>query len=565
MAENIDVSAFGGMIPRISARMIKDQFAQTATNCDFRQGNLQAMASLGTPSDITASTTAFRSIYLHNGHWLRWTSTTISPVSGQVASSNHLLLYTGDGYPKQLDASVFNTAGVPDSLDDYQRLGVTPPTTALTITFAGSGDGVTTTTISYVYTYVDTFGATKAESAPNTATAAVTVEGGLYVKLTGFVKPTKAASGNNITHFRIYRVVSGISGAEYELVKVHPGTVGATAVWDVPSSTTDVYDANSTPDGLSTDLGEVLPSEDWDAPPDALTGLSIYQNGVLIGFTGREICPSEPFVHYAFPDNYRLTTHHDITALATAFGFAVVCTDEPTYVVEGTSPEALTLRVLPYSQTCVSAGGMIATEIGIIYPSPDGLVLIDPSTVAHILTKNIYTKEQWAALTPANLISFFWDGKYYGFFSGTATGIMYNFAEEPSVTGITLTGYTIYGGYVDPETDTLYLLIKDASDKYYIASFCGGTGDLTYVWKSKVFYNPNNINYSCGRVIGDFAGENSVSLKIYADGTLKQTVTVTTSNVFRLISGFRAKEWEFQLDGTIRVDAVKIARSPGVL
>ena len=51
------------------------------------------------------------------------------------------------------------------------------------------------------------------------------------------------------------------------------------------------------------------------------------------------------------------------------------------------------------------------------------------------------------------------------------------------------------------------------------------------------------------------------TLKVYCDGTLKLTTTVDTPNIFMLPSGFRGREWEFQIEGTIPVKRIEFATS----
>jgi hypothetical protein len=306
----IVIKNFKGMIPAVSSKLLPDNCAQTAKNCDLRTGKLKALKNLETTKTWAALGINLRSLYKEESadKWLYWTENDINVVKAQLADGNNRLFYTGDGYPKQTDNTLMPATGIPNATDDYRRLGVTPPSITLTTNGPyGTGDGETKYSVSYYYTYVVKWAdGTEEESKPVAATAVVDVEGGEYLAVSGFVKPTLVASGNDVTHFRVYRLESGNAGAEYQLAKMRPGATGATAVYDlpvanVPLNTTKVYDCNATPDDLNSDLGEVCTTEGWAAPPDDLAQIGQYQNGILGGFSGKEFCVSEPFVHYAWP------------------------------------------------------------------------------------------------------------------------------------------------------------------------------------------------------------------------------------------------------------------------
>jgi hypothetical protein len=52
-----------------------------------------------------------------------------------------------------------------------------------------------------------------------------------------------------------------------------------------------------------------------------------------------------------------------------------------------------------------------------------------------------------------------------------------------------------------------------------------------------------------------------VTVKIYADGVLKQTKTVTNRKPFKLKSGFKALEWQFEISGATEVKRLRAATS----
>ena len=50
-------------------------------------------------------------------------------------------------------------------------------------------------------------------------------------------------------------------------------------------------------------------------------------------------------------------------------------------------------------------------------------------------------------------------------------------------------------------------------------------------------------------------------MTLYAEGVLKHTQTVTSSSVFRLPSGYKANEFEFELTGSVPINEVCLYES----
>jgi len=631
----IFVNKFFGRVPKIDPKLLPLGFAQEATNVDLRTGSIEPMKGLTQVQEI-AKTGDIRSIYKIDDTWIYWTAI-VEVVKAQVLNGDYRIFFTGDGYPKQTNKTLATSGAASTYPTETRRYGVIAPAAALTLETQGSGDGEVVDSVSYVYTYVTAFGE---ESAPCPATVVQDIEGSQYVRLKNFVIPVLATTGNDVEYFRLYRLASGTTGAEYQLVKARPGAYSATAVYDipvtdVPNTSTYVYDCDSpsSPAALNDDLSDDLPSQDWDDPPATLAGLVQFQNGILAGFDADELCVSEPLIYYAMPEDYKPTINN-IVAIGVHNEAMIVGTNDFPWLVIGNDPATLMARILSYNQKCLSKRGMVSTNIGVLYPTPDGLFLVDQAQ-GIVLTADVYKKEQWAALTPENLISFYYDDKYYGFFQGTGTGFIFDFKNEPFVQTISIATDLFYGGYVDPVGDTLYMLVKTGSD-YNIKSW--GTGsNATGIWKSPVHESAELTNYGWARISGDYAttkgtdiafvdggagndsitqvaagfvaagyiagdefvvsgsGSNDgtytiltvvagtievatgsltsetagesvtlskpVTFKLYADGELKQTKTVTSSEFFRLLAGYEARKWEFEVSGKAKIDSVFIGHT----
>ncbi|MCP4569094.1 MAG: hypothetical protein GY841_16085 [FCB group bacterium] len=56
-----------------------------------------------------------------------------------------------------------------------------------------------------------------------------------------------------------------------------------------------------------------------------------------------------------------------------------------------------------------------------------------------------------------------------------------------------------------------------------------------------------------------YSGSQSLSLKLYGDGELKDTVTVYNEKPFRFETGYRAKTWEIQIESNVEIKKVDVA------
>lgn len=413
-----------------------------------------------------------------------------------------------------------------------------------TVTISRSEKAAVDATVSYVYTRVVKWlnGSGEViqeeESAPSEPSPVVDIYDGQGTRLTGFVKGTY----NDVTHYRIYRLESGTGGgAEYQYLGEI--TVAETEFVDGTATGDDTYE-------LLTAGDDILETTDWTPPPDDLEGLTQFANGILAGFVGNKLYLSEPWVGYAWPDGYSMLFDYDIVALAVFNESLLVLTEAFPYVVTGTDPESMSQTILPYEQACVSRDGVCVSNVGVFYPTPDGLFLLTASG-GDLITKKVYTKSQWAALGPSNLISFFYDDCYYGFFRGTGTGFYFNFKEDPYIVDISISGASITGGFLDPEDDTLYLVNGSS-----LSAWGASSSKLSYTWKSGVYRSGELANYACAAVVAD----GSITFTLFADGATKLTKTVSSGEMFRLPAGYRAREFEFSLAGSYTAHSAAIGQ-----
>lgn len=135
----------------------------------------------------------------------------------------------------------------------------------------------------------------------------------------------------------------------------------------------------------------------------------------------------------------------------------MVLTEREPYILTGASPAAMTMtQIGPADFACAAKRGVAEVPgVGVVYPSANGLVSVTPRGVAN-LTEAYLTREQWAAYRPDTMIGLAHHGRYFAFHE---TGCLVFDAAQQALYEL---DQTIAGGYREPTTDTLYLIVDGA-------------------------------------------------------------------------------------------------------
>jgi len=122
--------------------------------------------------------------------------------------------------------------------------------------------------------------------------------------------------------------------------------------------------------------------------------------------------------------------------------------------------------------------------------------------------------------------------------------------------GLTTGDDVAVGSFLDILTDTLYY--TDGSE---IFKWEGSlTSALkTFTWKSAKHRFPREVNLGAAMVEAESYA--ALTFKLYADGVLKLTKTVTSGEPFRLPGGYLSNIYQVQLSGTDTVTGVSIAET----
>lgn len=554
---------FKGEMPRVEPVALPEGFAQTAMNVKLTGGVLQPIRML---KPVHTFATEMNTAYLNGGDWLGWASQ-VDVAPAPVASNR--LYFTGDGVPKMLDG-----------VTEYS-LAMPSPSTAPTTANATPADPSALQSVLVAYTYVSAFGE---ESAPSPLSLELQWSEGVVINVSGLVAPP---GGRNITRIRIYRSQTSASGA--------------TGLFFV-----DEIAAASATYAISTSMSlqELIPSTDYDPPPAALSGLISLPNGMMAAFVGKDLYFCEPYQPHAWPEKYVLTVDYDIVGLC-AFGSTVaVLTRGTPYVAQGTHPDNFVMEKMEANLPCTSRRGIVDLGYAAAYPSSDGLVVISASQ-ANLVTRGLFTREQWAGMAPETFTAAHYDGRYmfthtmgdYDVVTGLTqgidpfpadyieggtpnsvapTGIVYNFGGpltafgQQRVGSIDITGQVPYFqpyNIVEPRTmvtdiatGNLYVLRSDGA---LVAKWDDKDQAIARLtWRSKVNRMPFPGTFSCIMVRTQsmaLTGQ-EVIVEVFADG-LSVHSSDRSNVVERMKSGFMAHDWEIEVQANTPIVSIKMAGS----
>lgn len=550
------LTAFSGLNEKIAPRLLPEDVAQNAENVFLDRGRIE-----GLPQDVNDSSepsshpasnidgttkTIFKAT---DNEWFTF-SDDVDVIKSPIKEDSFSRFYfTGvsgsSGFPRMVDAANGISGSGPYPVTSY-RLGLpTPPafTSAPSVNNATAADGAATSSRAYVYTEITSFGE---EGPPSVVTAADIVDAADGATVT-LALPAATSGVYTIAKRRIYRAdLNGI----FRFVKDVSGTSAG----------------NTTEAVKDSSLGEEIESADNLAPPDDITanhpdgpmfGITTMPNGITAGFSGNTLLFSEAYLPHSYPIANQLTTKEDIVGIVSIASGLLVTTKGKPLIAGGTDPSAMSLVEIDANLPSSNKRSLVDMGEYAIYASPDGLVIASNSGVS-LVTQQIFTRDQWQDYYPDNIEAYEYEGKYLGFtWDGTNSATKKGFIFDPRGQKNAFVNLDFYAtaGFNDRENDELYLVIGGVLKK-----FARSSSARTYTWKSKEFYSNLPISPGVAKVSAE--SYNSLTFKLYADGSLKHTQTVTNNNLFRLPGGYKAKAFHIILEGTDPINEVCVYESP---
>ena len=384
----------------------------------------------------------------------------------------------------------------------------------------------------YVFTYVSELGE---EGPPSDLSEQVDVGQTQVVILNLPRIETNLNVGRNITKRRIYRSVAGTGVALF----LYVGEVGIT-------------DTTFTDDILTGNLGEALPSLEYDPPHERMRGLRVASQGFCVGFYDNVVCFSEPYLPHAWPTTYQIAVEHEVVAVETLDNGIVVGTKGRPYIIQGVDPRSMLPKRLENNYACISKQSMATLGYAVIYATTQGLVMIQGGR-AVLVTQGILTEQQWAEYQPETIKGFAYNDMYVAFYgSGNRKGGFIFNPKSAEIGFIDLTDWA-KNGFVDPEEKYLYLL---DGKRNIVRWNDDAMPTITYTWKSKVVGSLKPNNMSCAKVK---AASYPLTFKLYADGNLKYTKLVSSPDPFVLPNGYSAREWQIEVEGKTHVQDIQVS------
>ena len=536
-------TSFAGENRALHPKLLPDAVGTLSRNQKPGRGDLRPWKS---PVEVATVPAGRQTIYRmgrdvasDSTYWLSWTGTVHAVRGFDAADTTERTYYTGDGIPKVTDNLSLDGVDPQDNPGtNWRPLGIPAPATApLVSTDTGTWTGDQTTYF-YVYTYVNDWGW---EGAPSPVSLMNTRPSDATAVVSGFAAPP--AGNYQINRIRVYRTQTGASGST-EFFFLREIAYGA---------------ANTTDD--NRDLGEVLPTTTWLPAPGipmgngstepTLSNLTSLWNGMLAGISGNSVRFCEAYVPYAWPVAYDVVPPDSKPVGLGVFGqsLLMLTTGRP-LLVSGSSPDSMDQQPLEMPQGCVSSRSIVSMGSGVAWASEDGLCWYG-SGGARILTAGLMMREDWQALIPSSIIGKMYEGLYFGSYDD-GSGRKGFLIEPGNPQGIYFldTGYTAL--HFDELRDQLYVLDGTSIKKWDAGSL------MTVKARSKQFWAPKPINFAAAEVVADTY---PATFRLYADGALKHTQSVTANNPFRLPAGFLAQRWEIEIEGTSAVQSVALGTS----
>lgn len=326
----------------------------------------------------------------------------------------------------------------------------------------------------YVYTYVATIGGQEMESGPSPPSVVQDVGRNQAVQLTGFINPTSPLLWDtNFTAMRLYRFQEGEDGVGSFLFHSQLAVDASTVSDNKPGD----------------ELLEPLSTIGYLPPPEDMKGLIELPNGLVAGFSGKQLLYPVPFQLHAWPLANRRTVHDAIVSLGSVGNAVIVTTVGIPRTFTGDDPESVSGDRIELVEPNLSKRGSVDMGYGYAYPGPRGLVLASPGR-AEVVTEDLFTRDEWQQLNPSSFVACRFDDRYLCFYDTGGTAPSFT---EHSKAGFIIDPKAIDGkarlvfldfwaseAWDDPDTGTTYI-VQDG----VVRQFDAGELGLEYVYRTK--------------------------------------------------------------------------------
>jgi hypothetical protein len=551
------ITPFKGIVSEVSPKLLPEGFSTECTNCFLDTGSLQAWHQPSFVTDL-GKTGVINTLSLLAGNtWLHFNEGVDIALAPIANNDKFYSVITGLDKPRYTNTDLAVAGSGTTWPNVTYWLGIPAPTLQMLATVSqGTPDGIqfqwsiagteedsigNKLTYSYVYTFVDSNGREGPPSKPSELVFASTDD---IVTLSN-IEALSGAYDPSGLKIRIYR---SENGSPFQFLSEEASGI-----------TTFVDDFTKT-------AGTAIESTLWSPPPDDLRGIVTLANGMMAGYVGNDLYLSEPYQPHAWPEDYIQHVDYPIKGLAASGNTVIVTTERYPYIGVGNHPSVFTLDKLETIQGNTSLKSLVDIGSGAMYASNDGIVMISNGSSATVITKDFISESTWRELNPSSIHGAFYREKYFGFYdSGKTTAITTENGETIPPKGgfivdiqkqfITFTDEWGSAIYSDMNTgEVFYVKTTGAQNKVYKWNDLNN-GYMSFKWTSKPFV------IGASTLVAGRAElkKGTAILKLYADKKLKYTTEITNTDVFRLPSGYQAREFYITLEGTGIVDAIHLA------
>jgi hypothetical protein len=366
---------------------------------------------------------------------------------------------------------------------------------------------------------------------------------------------------------RLYRTLTAeTAGAQFYFVVDLP--IGTTSYVDTVPDTTVVN--NNTLDTAS-----------WAPPIDGLDGLISMPGGMLVAFTAETVHFCEPNHPHSWPAGYDQSLIYPIVSLAIWQQSLIVLTTGFPSTGSGTTPAQFVFAQIQTPEPCIARGSVVTDLAGVYYASPNGLVALNYYGAQNQTLSNL-TREIWQKRFQAQHIIACRHRAQYLAINGTGMGFVIDYTEErlgicslSPFLDVTSVWNDVYDG-------NAYMMANNNVYKWDSMN----TPALPYRWRSREFFfqapvSLGAVQISLDPVVEDVAPEpmampfssepRSILLppginalfRLYIVGQERALVheqwLQQENSIFRLPSGFKAFNWQFEIVSRVPVHSVEIA------
>lgn len=548
----INIALHRGTVPRVSARLIGDNFAQVAQNCDITAGKLepmrasQAIQAAG-QGDIQ---TLYQYRYKGVSAFMTWQSAVDVARSPTVDDSRGRIFFTGDGEPRMTtlaDAVTGFSGRLPHA---WFVLGVVGAGSAPTVVVTGGSSPVESR--AYRWTWYTQY----AEEGEGSAPVVVSGTGDGVWTVAGFDPPptnsgtvSAVVSASGVATLTVdtslgimpgeYVTVAGTTGlaglnGSHKVLSIADGTHLAVALAASGTGTAGTWSRNaphnlaglkrriyrttgtdttyrlvatinpgdtSYADSISSSaLVIALSTLAAEPPPKDLHSLVNLPNGCLVGLSGNKLCFSEPYKPHSWPSDYQYNFAAVGVALVAVGSSVIVLTDSFPYLATTTVPSVVSLKAMPTLAPCVSKRGVVDGGGFALYPSHDGLYMAQVSGVQNA-TEKLFRQQEWGKLNPETFVAAFHSHRYFARHQNIVlddSTLVLDVAEPDSVIDVLARPDAFFSSPVSGELYT----VEGSNIMQW-----GGSASrlLSMLWCSKIFTYPSGpVNFACAQVRADY-------------------------------------------------------------